>query len=220
MHSRITGGWARWHVSSCCSLPSGGCGCSSPSMPTGTRWSTPRTAHRFLAALSATRWPGCQRSTCAHRKHLRPRHGVCQPARPAARSICPGSPLPADDQGAVRPLPDLLRRGRRPVAGLDQPLAARLGSRSGPRRWAPMPSARWRCCGQGGESRSDPANRTHLVQLFVLIVLGESVARLISAATLRPWSMQLAVVPRCRADKPSGRHCGGRGVTAADQVAL
>jgi low temperature requirement protein LtrA len=32
------------------------------------------------------------------------------------------------------------------------------------------------------------------VQLFVLIVLGESVARLISAATQRPWSLQLAVV--------------------------
>jgi low temperature requirement protein LtrA len=42
-----------------------------------------------------------------------------------------------------------------------------------------------------------PLNPWHLAdrfQLFVLIVLGESVARLISAATLRPWSMQLAVV--------------------------
>ncbi|MGO8960050.1 MAG: low temperature requirement protein A [Streptosporangiaceae bacterium] len=42
-----------------------------------------------------------------------------------------------------------------------------------------------------------PLNTSHLAdrfQLFVLIVLGESVARLISAATLRPWSIQLAVV--------------------------
>ena len=42
-----------------------------------------------------------------------------------------------------------------------------------------------------------PLNPWHLAdrfQLFVLIVLGESIARLISAATLRPWSMQLAVV--------------------------
>ncbi|HEV3288606.1 MAG TPA: low temperature requirement protein A [Streptosporangiaceae bacterium] len=42
-----------------------------------------------------------------------------------------------------------------------------------------------------------PVNPSHLVdrfQLFVLIVLGESVARLISAAALRPWSLPLAVV--------------------------
>jgi low temperature requirement protein LtrA len=35
---------------------------------------------------------------------------------------------------------------------------------------------------------------TERFQLFVLIVLGESVGRLISAATLRPWSVPLAVV--------------------------
>jgi low temperature requirement protein LtrA len=42
-----------------------------------------------------------------------------------------------------------------------------------------------------------PLNPWHLAdrfKLFVLIVLGESVARLISAATERPWSLQLAVV--------------------------
>ena len=42
-----------------------------------------------------------------------------------------------------------------------------------------------------------PLNASHLAerfQLFVLIVLGESVARLISAATQRPWSVPLAVV--------------------------
>ncbi len=42
-----------------------------------------------------------------------------------------------------------------------------------------------------------PLNGSHLAerfQLFVLIVLGESVVRLISAATLRPWSVPLAVV--------------------------
>jgi low temperature requirement protein LtrA len=42
-----------------------------------------------------------------------------------------------------------------------------------------------------------PLNPSHLAdrfQLFVLIVLGESVARLISAATLRPWSLPLAIV--------------------------
>jgi low temperature requirement protein LtrA len=42
-----------------------------------------------------------------------------------------------------------------------------------------------------------PLNTWHLAdrfQIFVLIVLGESVARLISAATERPWSLQLAVV--------------------------
>ena len=42
-----------------------------------------------------------------------------------------------------------------------------------------------------------PLNPSHLAdrfQLFVLIVLGESVARLISAAALRPWSLPLAVV--------------------------
>jgi low temperature requirement protein LtrA len=45
--------------------------------------------------------------------------------------------------------------------------------------------------------RQVPLNTWHLserFQLFVLIVLGESVARLISAATLRPWSVPLAVV--------------------------
>jgi low temperature requirement protein LtrA len=45
--------------------------------------------------------------------------------------------------------------------------------------------------------RHVPHNAWHLAerfQLFVLIVLGESVARLISAATLRPWSVPLAVV--------------------------
>jgi low temperature requirement protein LtrA len=42
-----------------------------------------------------------------------------------------------------------------------------------------------------------PVNPSHLAdrfQLFVLIVLGESVARLISAAAQRPWSLSLAVV--------------------------
>jgi low temperature requirement protein LtrA len=42
-----------------------------------------------------------------------------------------------------------------------------------------------------------PLNHAHLAdrfQLFVLIVLGESMARLISAATLRPWTLPLAVV--------------------------
>jgi low temperature requirement protein LtrA len=42
-----------------------------------------------------------------------------------------------------------------------------------------------------------PLNPAHLAdrfQLFVLIVLGESMARLISAATLRPWSLPLAAV--------------------------
>jgi len=45
--------------------------------------------------------------------------------------------------------------------------------------------------------RRVPLNTWHLTdrfQIFVLIVLGESVARLISAATIRPWSVQLAVV--------------------------
>jgi low temperature requirement protein LtrA len=45
--------------------------------------------------------------------------------------------------------------------------------------------------------RQIPVNPWHLAerfQLFVLIVLGESVARLISAATLRPWSVPLAAV--------------------------
>ncbi|MBV9206927.1 MAG: low temperature requirement protein A [Actinobacteria bacterium] len=45
--------------------------------------------------------------------------------------------------------------------------------------------------------RRVPLNAWHLAerfQLFVLIVLGESVARLISAAALRPWSVPLAVV--------------------------
>ena len=42
-----------------------------------------------------------------------------------------------------------------------------------------------------------PLNARHLAdrfQIFVLIVLGESVARLISAAAARPWSVPLAVV--------------------------
>jgi low temperature requirement protein LtrA len=46
-------------------------------------------------------------------------------------------------------------------------------------------------------SRRLPVNPAHLAdrfQLFVLIVLGESVTRLISAAAERPWSVQLAVV--------------------------
>jgi low temperature requirement protein LtrA len=46
-------------------------------------------------------------------------------------------------------------------------------------------------------SRRLPVNASHLTdrfQIFVLIVLGESVARLISAAAARPWSLPLAVV--------------------------
>jgi low temperature requirement protein LtrA len=46
-------------------------------------------------------------------------------------------------------------------------------------------------------ARHVPLNTWHLserFQLFVLIVLGESVARLISAAASRPWSVPLAVV--------------------------
>jgi low temperature requirement protein LtrA len=42
-----------------------------------------------------------------------------------------------------------------------------------------------------------PLNSAHLAdrfQIFVLIVLGESMARLISAAAVRPWSLPLAVV--------------------------
>jgi len=45
--------------------------------------------------------------------------------------------------------------------------------------------------------RRVPLNASHLTerfQIFVLIVLGESVARLISAAALRPWSVPLAAV--------------------------
>jgi low temperature requirement protein LtrA len=45
--------------------------------------------------------------------------------------------------------------------------------------------------------RRVPVNTRHLAdrfQIFVLIVLGESVARLISAASVRPWSVSLAVV--------------------------
>ena len=45
--------------------------------------------------------------------------------------------------------------------------------------------------------RRVPVNPAHLAdrfQLFVLIVLGESVARLISAAASRPWSLPLATV--------------------------
>ena len=46
-------------------------------------------------------------------------------------------------------------------------------------------------------TRPVPVNPWHLAdrfQLLVLIVLGESVARLISAAAIRPWSVPLAVV--------------------------
>jgi len=46
-------------------------------------------------------------------------------------------------------------------------------------------------------NRRVPLNPSHLAdrfQIFVLIVLGESVARLISAAAQRPWSVPLAVV--------------------------
>jgi low temperature requirement protein LtrA len=58
------------------------------------------------------------------------------------------------------------------------------------------------CDAAGALSMLDPARRlpvnpAHLAdrfQLFVLIVLGESVTRLISAATERPWSVPLAVV--------------------------
>jgi low temperature requirement protein LtrA len=45
--------------------------------------------------------------------------------------------------------------------------------------------------------RRVPLNSSHLAdrfKIFVLIVLGESVTRLISAATMRPWSVPLAVV--------------------------
>ncbi len=45
--------------------------------------------------------------------------------------------------------------------------------------------------------RRVPLNTSHLAdrfRIFVLIVLGESVARLISAATVRPWSVPLAIV--------------------------
>jgi low temperature requirement protein LtrA len=45
--------------------------------------------------------------------------------------------------------------------------------------------------------RRVPVNTAHLTdrfQLFVLIVLGESMARLISAAAIRPWSLPLATV--------------------------
>jgi low temperature requirement protein LtrA len=45
--------------------------------------------------------------------------------------------------------------------------------------------------------RRVPVNTAHLAdrfQLFVLIVLGESMARLISAAAIRPWSLPLATV--------------------------
>ncbi len=69
--------------------------------------------------------------------------------------------------------------------------------------------------------RRVPLNTAHLTdrfQLFVLIVLGESVARLISAATLRPWSMQLAVV--LGAALITLAALWWTWVTAADQVAL
>jgi low temperature requirement protein LtrA len=45
--------------------------------------------------------------------------------------------------------------------------------------------------------RRVPLNSAHLAdrfQIFVLIVLGESMARLISAAAMRPWSLPLAIV--------------------------
>jgi len=45
--------------------------------------------------------------------------------------------------------------------------------------------------------RRVPVNPVHLAgrfQLFVLFVLGESMARLISAAAMRPWSLPLAIV--------------------------
>jgi low temperature requirement protein LtrA len=48
-----------------------------------------------------------------------------------------------------------------------------------------------------GPRRRLPLNSAHLAdrfQIFVLIVLGESMARLISAAAARPWSLPLAVV--------------------------
>ncbi len=48
-----------------------------------------------------------------------------------------------------------------------------------------------------GKRRRLPLNSAHLAdrfQIFVLIVLGESMARLISAAAARPWSLPLAVV--------------------------
>jgi low temperature requirement protein LtrA len=51
--------------------------------------------------------------------------------------------------------------------------------------------------GMMSQRRRVPLNTAHLAdrfQIFVLIVLGESVARLISAAAARPWSPQLAVV--------------------------
>jgi low temperature requirement protein LtrA len=51
--------------------------------------------------------------------------------------------------------------------------------------------------GMMSQRRRVPVNTAHLIdrfQVFVLIVLGESVARLISAASARPWSPQLAVV--------------------------
>ncbi len=47
------------------------------------------------------------------------------------------------------------------------------------------------------QRRRLPLNTAHLAdrfQIFVLIVLGESMARLISAAAARPWSLPLAVV--------------------------
>ena len=56
---------------------------------------------------------------------------------------------------------------------------------------------RGRGTGHAPAARPVPLNPSHLAdrfQLFVLIVLGESVARLISAAALRPWSLPLAVV--------------------------
>jgi len=51
--------------------------------------------------------------------------------------------------------------------------------------------------GMMSQRRRVPLNTSHLgdrFQLFVLIVLGESVARLVSAATERPLSLQLGVV--------------------------
>jgi low temperature requirement protein LtrA len=40
----------------------------------------------------------------------------------------------------------------------------------------------------------NPVHLTERLQIFVLIVLGESVTRLVSAATQRPWTLQIAIV--------------------------
>jgi low temperature requirement protein LtrA len=70
-------------------------------------------------------------------------------------------------------------------------------------------------------SRRLPVNPSHLAdrfQLFVLIVLGESVARLISAATERPWSLPLAVVLAAALLTIAALWCAW--LTAADRDAL